>query len=110
MLQDNDMVFNVKVQHENREVNQEQLENPIPVALEQLKKQYSISTRELEVFDLILEGLSNKEISQDLYISEHTVKNHISRIFQKLNVTDRAQAMAMVYQYCVNKSDGVIGI
>ena len=110
MSQDNDMVFNVKVQHENREVNQVQLENPIPVALEQLKKQYSISTRELEVFDLILEGLSNKEISQDLYISEHTVKNHISRIFQKLNVTDRAQAMAMVYQYCVNKSDSVIGI
>ncbi|WP_252502103.1 EAL domain-containing protein [Sporosarcina sp. Marseille-Q4943] len=110
MLQDNDMVFNSKVQHETIKVVNEQIENPIPVALEQLQKQYSITAREIEVFDLLLEGLSNKEISQDLYISEHTVKNHISRIFQKLNVTDRAQAMAMVYQYCVNKSDGVIGI
>ncbi|MFS0689344.1 EAL domain-containing protein [Sporosarcina sp. 179-K 8C2 HS] len=104
MLQENVMVFDVKVPHE------EQLENPIPVALDQIKEKYSITTREVEVFDLLLEGLSNKEISQDLYISEHTVKNHISRIFQKLNVTDRAQAMAKVYQYCVNKSDGVIGI
>lgn len=110
MLQDNETVFNVKMLHEAKEVNQEPLDNPIPVALEQLKKQYSITTRELEVFDLILDGFSNKEISQDLYISEHTVKNHISRIFQKLNVTDRAQAMAMVYQYCVTKSTGIIGI
>ncbi|WHT47370.1 EAL domain-containing protein [Sporosarcina thermotolerans] len=109
-LQEKDMVFDVKVQHENRIMNQERFENPIPFALEKLKKKHSISTRELEVFDLLLDGLGNKEISQKLFISEHTVKNHVTRIFQKLNVTDRAQAMAMVYQYCVNKSNSVIGI
>ncbi|SET06413.1 response regulator receiver modulated diguanylate cyclase/phosphodiesterase with PAS/PAC sensor(s) [Oceanobacillus limi] len=75
----------------------------IRVALQKIQEQHAISSRELEVFDLILAGLSNKEISEKLYISEHTVKNHISRIFQKLNVNDRAQAMAMVYQICINE-------
>ncbi|MCG7344115.1 EAL domain-containing protein [Sporosarcina sp. ACRSL] len=109
MMHENDLVFDVEVEHD-REVHQEQMENPIPAALEQLKEQYAITARELEVFDLLLEGLSNKEISQDLYISEHTVKNHITHIFQKLNVSDRAQAMAKVYQYCVNNSNSVFGI
>ncbi|MUK88998.1 EAL domain-containing protein [Ornithinibacillus sp. L9] len=77
-------------------------EDIIHAALLQIKEKHAISSRELEVFELILEGLSNKEISEKLFISEHTVKNHISRIFQKLNVNDRAQAMAMVYQNCIN--------
>ncbi|MFD1849087.1 EAL domain-containing protein [Oceanobacillus bengalensis] len=81
-----------------------QKSNPVPQALKKLKEMYTISQRELEVFELILAGLSNKEISQRLFISEHTVKNHISHIFQKLVVTDRAQAMALVYRYCI--SDG----
>ncbi|MDN4607166.1 EAL domain-containing protein [Sporosarcina highlanderae] len=110
MLQGNGMVFDVKLQQEYKEVNHEQLDNPIPVALELIKKEYSITAREFEVFDLLLAGLNNKEISQYLYISEHTVKNHISRIFRKMSVTDRAQAMAMVYQHCVTKPDRVIGI
>ena len=54
----------------------------------------------MDVFKLIINGLSNKEISEQLFISEHTVKNHITRILQKLNVTDRVQAIAMVYETC----------
>jgi len=52
-----------------------------------------LTPREVEVLKLIAEGLSNKEIAQDLTISEKTVKNHINNIFSKLHVYDRSQAM-----------------
>ncbi|MEH7114112.1 EAL domain-containing protein [Neobacillus niacini] len=72
-------------------------------ALERTKNIYSISSREMDVFKLLVNGLSNKEISDELFISEHTVKNHITRIFQKLAVSDRLQAMAKVYQACIEE-------
>lgn len=75
----------------------------LKAALTRIKTIYSISAREMDVFNLIVEGLSNKEISDKLYISEHTVKNHITRIFQKLTVNDRLQAMAKVYQTCIDE-------
>ena len=52
-----------------------------------------LTPRELEVLTLIAEGLPNKEIAQELTISEKTVKNHINNIFSKLHVYDRSQAM-----------------
>ena len=51
-----------------------------------------LSVRETEIIRLIARGLSNKEISGTLHLSEKTVKNHISRIFAKLNITARTQA------------------
>ncbi|GAC1402490.1 MAG: response regulator transcription factor [Candidatus Velthaea sp.] len=51
-----------------------------------------LSLREREIIKLIAAGLSNKEISARLVLSEKTIKNHISRIFTKLNVTARTQA------------------
>lgn len=51
-----------------------------------------LTTRELEVIKLIAQGMPNKEIAHTLYISEKTVKNHITNIFRKLNVEDRTQA------------------
>ncbi len=51
-----------------------------------------LSKREAEVIKLIAEGLPNKQISARLNLSEKTVKNHISRIFSKLNVNARTQA------------------
>lgn len=51
-----------------------------------------LSERERDVVRLIALGLSNKEISAKLTLSEKTIKNHISRIFSKLNVTARTQA------------------
>jgi DNA-binding NarL/FixJ family response regulator len=53
---------------------------------------YDLSDREVDIVRLIAEGLSNKEISGRLALSEKTVKNHISRIFSKLNITARTQA------------------
>ncbi|HAF0292673.1 TPA: hypothetical protein G9C53_005085, partial [Salmonella enterica subsp. enterica serovar Typhimurium var. 5-] len=40
-------------------------------------------------------------------ISEHTVKNHITRIFQKLTVNDRLQAMAKIYQTCIEEGQNI---
>jgi DNA-binding NarL/FixJ family response regulator len=51
-----------------------------------------LSFRESEVIRHIAEGLSNREISQRLNLSEKTIKNHISRIFSKLNICARTQA------------------
>lgn len=51
-----------------------------------------LSEREKEVLDLIAKGYSNKEIAKELFLSEKTVKNHVSNIFKKINVTDRTKA------------------
>ena len=52
-----------------------------------------LTERELEVLDLIARGLNNQEIAGALYVSVKTVSNHISNIFSKLQVADRAQAI-----------------
>lgn len=51
-----------------------------------------LTRRELEVLKLLAVGMYNKEIAEKLNISERTVKNHVSNIFKKLEVTDRTQA------------------
>jgi len=51
-----------------------------------------LSPREADIIRLIAQGLSNREIGQRLVLSEKTVKNHVSRIFSKLNFTARSQA------------------
>ena len=58
----------------------------------------SLTTRELEVFQLITQGLSNAEIGQELFISDTTVKTHVTRLLQKLDLRDRAQAIVLAYQ------------
>ena len=51
-----------------------------------------LTKRELQVLKLIANGMFNREIAVQLKISERTVKNHISNIFRKINVSDRTQA------------------
>jgi DNA-binding NarL/FixJ family response regulator len=57
-----------------------------------------LSEREREVFRLIADGLSNAEIGQQLFISETTVKTHVTHILQKLELRDRVQAVVLAYQ------------
>lgn len=59
----------------------------------------SLTAREVEVLELIAEGMINKEIAKKLYISEKTVKNHVSNIFKKLNVSDRTQAAIYAFKH-----------
>lgn len=56
------------------------------------EKVNELTRREIEVLKLIAEGLFNKEIAATLDISERTVKNHVSNIFKKIDVSDRTQA------------------
>jgi DNA-binding NarL/FixJ family response regulator len=57
-----------------------------------------LTDRELEVFRLIARGFSNAEIGKELYISDTTVKTHITHILQKLQLRDRVQAVVLAYE------------
>ncbi|MGE5615229.1 MAG: response regulator [Bacillota bacterium] len=59
----------------------------------------NLTPREIEVLQLIAEGMINKEIARQLYISEKTVKNHVSNIFRKLDVSDRTQAAIYAFKH-----------
>jgi DNA-binding NarL/FixJ family response regulator len=65
-----------------------------------------LTTREQEVFRLIADGLSNPEIAQELFISDTTVKTHITHILQKLGLRDRVQAVVLAYQTGLFDADG----
>ncbi|HVJ48602.1 response regulator transcription factor [Desulfitobacterium sp.] len=56
------------------------------------KENHGLSDRELEILTYVVKGASNRETGQALFISEKTVKNHLSSIFRKLEVEDRTQA------------------
>jgi len=55
--------------------------------------EHGITKRELEILELIAEGLSNREIADKLFVSENTVKTHSSRLFDKLGAKRRTQAV-----------------
>ena len=58
----------------------------------------TLTEREMDVFRLITRGYSNAEIGRELFISDTTVKTHVTRLLQKLDLRDRAQAIVLAYQ------------
>lgn len=73
-------------------------EVPVPATAsfslnEQRLKDLGITKRELEILELIAQGMSNREIADKLFVSENTVKTHSSRLFDKLSAKRRTQAV-----------------
>jgi len=58
-----------------------------------------LTAREMDVLGCIAKGFSNQDIAQALFVSEKTVKNHLTNIFRKLNVNDRTQALIYVLKH-----------
>ena len=68
------------------------------LSLDRVCEEFRLSAREREIIQMILKGKSNKDIERELFISSHTVKNHIYHIFQKTSVKSRGQLVSMVLQ------------
>ncbi|WP_301292646.1 response regulator transcription factor [Paenibacillus tyrfis] len=62
------------------------------------KADVQLTEREREVVHLLMEGCSNKEMAGRMYVSETTIKNHLSSIFAKMEVRDRTQAVIFAIQ------------
>jgi DNA-binding CsgD family transcriptional regulator len=62
---------------------------------ERRREGLGITRREMEVLELIAQGMSNQEIAAKLFVSENTVKTHLSRVFDKLGAKRRTQAVQM---------------
>jgi DNA-binding CsgD family transcriptional regulator len=90
------------------EVREVTVEVPVPAAAGPFVadaatiESLGITPRELEVLQLIAEGLSNKEMAERLFVSENTIKTHTSRVFDKLGASRRTQAVQLA------KSRGLI--
>jgi DNA-binding NarL/FixJ family response regulator len=78
-----------------RRVIQRFVRTPRPAPPKELDE---LSDRERDVFRLLAGGLSNAEIGGELYISETTVKTHVTHILQKLKLRDRVQAVVLAHQ------------
>ncbi len=58
-----------------------------------------LSSREIEVLDCVAQGLANKQIADALYVTEQTVKNHMTSVLRKLDVNDRVQAVLFAVKH-----------
>ncbi len=71
---------------------------------QQVDQETNLSKRELEVLQLVAGGTTNKEVAEELFISENTVKGHLSRILEKMNVRNRQQAVVMAMEKGIIKT------
>ena len=61
--------------------------------------QKGLSNREAEVAELVTKGLSNKEVANQLFVTEKTVKFHLTNIYRKLGVTNRSGAVRYAFEH-----------
>jgi DNA-binding NarL/FixJ family response regulator len=69
-----------------------------PAPIDRSRRLAALTAREREVLTLIARGRSNTEIGQDLYLAPGTIRTHIGRIFAKLDLRDRVQAVILAYE------------
>ncbi len=84
---------------DHSQTGEERSEEDLPASIR------SLTARERDVLSLIARGLRNREIADQLYISEKTVGNHISNIFSKLEVEDRSQAIVFALRHGLGESE-----
>jgi len=72
------------------------------------RPEFSLTHRERDILGLLVEGRSNRDIAQSLFLSEKTVKAHLAAIFRKLGVTNRTQAAMMAVQMGVGPVPGAL--
>lgn len=75
------------------------------LSLDWICSEFHLSARERDIIHMILKGKSNKEIEQELFISPHTVKNHVYHIFQKAGIKSRGQLVSMIHQKSAGPAD-----
>ncbi|SET09292.1 two component transcriptional regulator, LuxR family [Oceanobacillus limi] len=78
---------------EYRRLSKESASRSTDNAIEYHRPLHILTKRECEVLQLLADGKSNRSVAETLFISEKTVKNHVSNILQKMNVNDRTQAV-----------------
>lgn len=66
-----------------------------PITTLPTKASYDLTDREMEVLNLLVEGLNNREIAERLFVSRATAKAHVSHIFNKMGVSNRAEAISL---------------
>ena len=81
-----------------RGITDREAQKPAPQA-PGMSESDKLSAREIEVLRLIGRGMSNAEIARELYLSEKTVKNHLTNIFRKIQVSDRTQAVLFAIRH-----------
>ena len=65
------------------------------------------SRREIDILELIAQGLDNPTIARELFLTPKTVRNHVSNVLAKLNAGDRSQAIVMARRSGLGKNDEV---
>ncbi len=85
--------------HLGKSIPAPSLQQASPAEMEQFLARYKITKREEEVIRELCSGKSNREISESLYISLQTVKDHVYRIYQKTNVRNRVQLINLIQGY-----------
>jgi len=83
-----------KIQHHRRNIESASAPQFFTLS-EKRQAELGITPRELEILELIANGLSNREIAEKLFVSENTVKTHSSRLFDKLSARRRTQAVQL---------------
>lgn len=97
VVHDGGSYLHPKVTHnlvqEYRRLSRENITGVSENKVEYIKPLHLLTKRESQVLQLLADGKSNRAVAESLYISEKTVKNHVSNILQKMNCTDRTQAV-----------------
>ena len=97
----------LKAVHGGQSVFGGEIVNKIPTLIQNKNEfnydKYDISDKEKEIIEYVANGLSNKEIAEEIFLTEGTIRNYISIILEKLELRDRTQLAVFYYQNMLKK-------